>query len=137
MNSSIYSRILNSSFNTHSTFWQQFTGKNVEKTFLFFCIPTNQERAQSTHMHATTVSRVLSTEHNKSAVFHRNHLHYNLSAVIHQKGPSLSKKKYIFLSFLGNSREFYEITPMVTKIIHVNFFIIIVFFLLNNKHFFK
>ena len=41
---------LNSSFNTHSTFWQQFTGKNVEKTFLFFCIPTNQERAQSTHM---------------------------------------------------------------------------------------
>ena len=86
-----------------------------------------QPREGSVHSHATTVSRVLSTEHNKSAVFHQNHLHYNLSAVIHQKGPSLSKKIYFFLSFLGNSREFYEITPMVTKIIHVNFFIIVVF----------
>ena len=30
-NSPLYSRILNSSLNTHLTFWQHFTGKNVEK----------------------------------------------------------------------------------------------------------
>ena len=43
--------------------------------------------------HAIAVSRALSTEQNKSAVFHQRHLHYNLSAVIRQKGPRLSPKK--------------------------------------------
>ena len=137
MKSSIYSRILNSSFNTHSTFWQQFTGKNVEKTFLFFCIPTNQERAQSTHMLQQCLEYCpLSTTNQQ--FFIRIIYTTTYQRLYTKKGPR-SRKKYIyFLSFLGNSREFYEITPMVTKIIHVNFFIIIVFFFsLNNKHFFK
>ena len=48
------------------------------------------------HLHGTVVSRVLSTEHNKSAVL-QSHLRFNLSALIYQKGLSLSKKnKKIF-----------------------------------------
>ena len=58
------------------------------------------------HSHGTIVSRVLSTEHNKSAVF-QSHLHFNLSALIHPKGPSLSKKNKKFFEFcLENFREF-------------------------------
>ena len=50
-------------------------------------LPTHQEWTLSAHM--TAVSRALSTEHNKSAVLHRNHLYYNLSAIILQKGPTV------------------------------------------------
>ena len=46
----MYRRMLNSSLNSQLTFWHHLTGKNVEKTVLVFCIPTKQERAQSTHM---------------------------------------------------------------------------------------
>ena len=50
------------------------------------------------------VSRALSTERNKSAVFHQNHLYYNLSAIILQKESTLKKKK--FFRIFGNYREF-------------------------------
>ena len=106
LNSSIY-RILNSSLNTYPTFWQHFTGKKLlKKVFIF--LYSYQPRDGSVHSHGTVVSRVLSTEHNKSAVF-QSHLHFNLSALIHPTGPSLSKKNKNFLSFLGNFRQFQEI----------------------------
>ena len=60
-----------------------------KKVFIF--LYSYQPREGSVHSHGTIVSRVLSTEHNKSAVF-QSHLHFNLSALIHPKGPSLSKK---------------------------------------------
>ena len=126
LNSSIYSRILNSSFNTHSTFWQQFTGKNVDKTFLFFCIPTNQERAQSTHMLQQCLEYCpLSTTNQQ--FFIRIIYTTSYQRLYTKKGPRSGKKIFFFLSFLGNSREFQETTPMVTKIIHVNFVIIFFF----------
>ena len=59
----MYSRILNGSLNTHLTFWQHF----ISFIFLY----SYQSREGSVHSHATTASRVLSTEHNKSAVFIR------------------------------------------------------------------
>ena len=68
--------------------------KTADKTFL----PADLERTLSAHM--TVVSRALSTEHNKSAVFHQNHHYYILSAIILQKGPTLPKSE-ILLEFLG------------------------------------
>ena len=104
LNSSIYSRILNSSFNTHSTFWQQFTGKNVEKTFLFFCIPTNQERAQSTHMLQQCLEYCpLSTTNQQ--FFIRIIYTITYQRLYTKKGPR-SRKKNFFLEFF---REFQRV----------------------------
>ena len=79
------------------TFHKQNRWQNV--------LPTHQEWTLSAHM--TAVSRALSTEHNKSAVFYQNHLHYNLSAIILQKGLTLSEKRN-FIRIFGNYREVLE-----------------------------
>ena len=68
-----------------------FTGKNPDKTFL----PNEQERTQSAHILQQCLEHC-PTEHNKWAVFHQNHLHYKLSAIILQKGPTLSQKTTMF-----------------------------------------
>ena len=68
---------------------------NVDKTFFF--LYSYRPREGSVRSNATAVSKAPSTEHNKSAAFHQSRLHYNLSAVIHQKGPPLSKKSRNFL----------------------------------------
>ena len=68
---------------------------NVDKTFFF--LYSYRPREGSVRSNATAVSKARSTEHNKSAAFHQSRLYYNLSAVIHQKGPSLSKKSRNFL----------------------------------------
>ena len=60
----------------------------------------------------------MSTEHNKSAVFHQNHLYYNLSAIILQKGPKLSKKRN-FLEFLGTIEGFWTILDISKRILEL------------------
>ena len=62
----------------------------LTKRFLLY---SYRPREGSVRFNATAVSKAPSAEHNKSAAFHQSRLHYNLSAVIHQKGLSLSKKK--------------------------------------------
>ena len=66
----------------------------------------------------TAASRALSTEHNKSAVFHQNHLYYNLSAIILQKGRTLSKKRN-FLEFLGTIENFWRILDISKRILEL------------------
>ena len=73
--------------------------KTADKTFL----PADQEKTLSAHI--TAVSRALSTEHNKSAVFYQNHQYYKLSAITLQKGPTLSKIE-ILLEFLGTIKTY-------------------------------
>ena len=63
-----------------------FHGKLLTKRFLLY---SYRPREGSVRLNATAMSKAPSTEHNKSAAFHRSPLHYNLSAIIHQKGPSL------------------------------------------------
>ena len=75
-----------------------FHGKMLTKRFLLY---SYWPRKGSVRLNATAVSKAPSTEHNKSAAFHQSRLHYNLSAVIHQKGPSLSKKAEPFWEFFG------------------------------------
>ena len=69
-----------------------------------------QEERNSVVFIHTPVPRALSTE-----IFHQSHLHYNLSAVIHQKGAYNSLflviyryKKTKFLRIFGNFRELLE-----------------------------
>ena len=84
--------------NIYPTFWQHRTAKTLIKRFLLY---SNRPREGSVRLHAIAVSRVLSTEHDKSAVFQPSRPHYNLSVVIHQKGPSLSQKTELLKEFLG------------------------------------
>ena len=79
-----------------------FTGKNPDKTFL----PNDQEKTMFAHILQQCLEHC-PTEHNKWAVFHQNHLHYKLSAMILQKGPTLSKKRQFFRIF-GNFSELLE-----------------------------
>ena len=60
----------------------------------------------------------MSTEHNRSAVFHQNHLHYNLSAITLQKGPTLSKNE-ILLEFLGTIESFWRILDISKRILEL------------------
>ena len=103
------SRILEQ-FEHSPDFLTIFMAKTLTKSFLLY---SYQPREGLVRLNATAMSRALSTEHNKSAVSHQSCLHYNLSVVIHQKGPSLSKKIIIFfweflgiLEFLENFRHF-------------------------------
>ena len=91
-------------------------GKNVDKTFLLY---SNRPREGSVRLHATAVSRVLSTDHNKSAVFQQSRPHYNLSVVIHHKGPSLSKKAEILKEFLGILESFWRILDISKRILEL------------------
>ena len=87
--------------NIRPTFRQHFTAKTLTKCFLLY---SYRPREGTARLHTTAVSKALSTEHNKTAVFHQSRLQYNLSAVIHQKGPSPYKKAEIVLQFLENFR---------------------------------
>ena len=92
--------------NIRPTFRQHFTAKTLTKFFLLY---SYRPREGTARLHATAVSKELFTEHTKSAVFHQRSLHYNLSAVIHQKGPSPNKKAEIVLQFLGMLESFWRI----------------------------
>ena len=83
---------------------------------MFFVVFLPTKRGLSP-LNATAVSKTLSTEHNKSAVFHQSRLHYNLSAVIHQKGPSPYKKAEIVLQFLGILESFWRILDVSKRIL--------------------
>ena len=80
--------------------------KTLTKCFLLY---SYRPREGTARLHATAVSKALSTEHNKTAVFHQSCVQYNLSAVIHQKGPSPYKKAEIVLQFLGILESFWRI----------------------------
>ena len=110
------SRILEQFEHSPATFWQRLTGKNVDKTFFCCCcIPSYQERAQSDQMLQRCLEHCLLSTTNQW-VFFLNPLHYNLSAVIHQKGPHY-KKKPKFLRIFGNCREFLDNFFDISKII--------------------
>ena len=60
--------------------------KTLTKRVLFY---SYRPREGSIHLHATAVSRALSTTNQR---FFISRLLYNLSAVIHQKGPYSASK---------------------------------------------
>ena len=69
----------------------------LTKRFLLY---SYRPREGSVRFNATAVSKAPSAEHNKSAAFHQSRLHYNLSAVIHQKGAlAIKKGRYFFKVF--------------------------------------
>ena len=90
--------------------------KTLTKRFLLY---SNRPREGSVRLHATAASRVLSTDHNKSAVFQQSRPHYNLSVVIHHKGPSLSKKAEILKEFLGILESFWRILDISKRILEL------------------
>ena len=70
----------------------------LTKRFLLY---SYRPREGSVRFNATAVSKAPSAEHNKSGAFHQSRLHYNLSAVIHQKGAlDIKKGRYFFKIFL-------------------------------------
>ena len=81
-----------------------------------FCLPTKSGLCPLTWQQCLEHS--VSTEHNKSAVFHQNHLYYNLSAIILQKGPTLSKKRNL-LEFLGTIESFWTILDISKRILEL------------------
>ena len=69
-----------------------------------FCLTTKRWLSPLTLLQQCLEHCPLATEDIKSAVFHQNHLHYKLSAIILSKRPTLSKNR-IFLRIFGNFKQ--------------------------------
>ena len=84
-------KILEQFANSPHTGWEHFTGKNPDKTFF----PNDQERTQSAHILQQCLEHCpLSTTN--ARFFIRIICTDKLSAMILQKGPTLSKKNEFF-----------------------------------------
>ena len=88
--------------NIQPTFWQHFTGKNVDKTCFFFGIPTNQERAQYAHMLQRYLEHYLLSTTNQPFCVIVNYTIPLISGYSPKGALAIKKNVLEFLGILGS-----------------------------------